>query len=63
MKTAPRPALTRDQVMFVASARGDLAASKAESNPAEYGRHCGVLEYRLEQMLAVIDELTGGDLP
>ena len=41
-------------------ARQALEASRAETDPGEYARHCGRLEVARGQMVALVGELAGG---
>ena len=60
MSTPRKPRLTEDQAARVASARADLAASAADEAGDHSMEHQAVLEYRLQNVLELIAELTGG---
>ena len=58
---SPRPQLTPEQAVDVRNARAALRASMADTDPTQYGGHLGALEYHVQQLLELVDELTGGE--
>lgn len=54
------PHLNHGQAYDVDVARRALLASQSETDVDRYAYHCGALEVVVEQLLAVIAELTGG---
>jgi hypothetical protein len=61
-KTTPKTiALTRDQAVDVRLAREALQASLSDKTEGNDLRHRATLEYHAGRLLALVDELTGGE--
>ena len=60
MSAPGRPVLTDDQAARVAAARAALADSIADEAGNNSLEHQAVLEYRLGNVLELVDELAGG---
>ena len=54
------PKLTKDQAADVDLARVALDASMTDTEPANYAKHLGALEYHVAKLLELITDLTGG---
>lgn len=52
--------LTEDQARYVARAREVLSGELTSGSAADYAERAGALQWHLSEMLALIDELTGG---
>ena len=55
-----RAQLTADQAGRVERARADLDDTRTADNPVDYPIYVGRLRHRLDDLLALIGELTGG---